>query len=315
MSTETAVGISKTTTKKSRKSRKDSLLLEATSIITSPSHKTSTTVGVDPLSSVTVKSKKSKLHKVDVGEGETQFDGLQGVEVTKVKKTKQKHGDNEGMGGIEELVGGAETAVIDERKKRKRKRENEPNFDHDDKSAELNVLEEGRAHDSPIENEEIGDSEKKKKRKKERAQDGEYGSSKEKKHKTGNTDLPNPDEDPSLTDQARKALRYAYTQFDDPASWKFNKARQNWLIRNVLSNQIVPELHMPLLTRYLANVKGGIRENLITTCQSILSPTSTTSADPSSELPIDSKEVATDDNTSPKQLRARVVLDALGTKV
>jgi hypothetical protein len=206
MSTETAVGISKTTTKKSRKSRKDSLLLEATSIITSTSDKTSTTVGVDPLSSVTVKSKKSKLHKVDVGEGETQSDRLQGVEVTKVKKTKQKHGDNEGMGGIEELVGGAETAVMDERKKRKRKRENEPNFDHDDKSAELNVLE-GRAHDSLIENEEIGDSEKKKKkkkRKKERAQDGEYESSKEKKHKAGNTDLPNPDEDPSLTDQARK---------------------------------------------------------------------------------------------------------------
>lgn len=90
------------------------------------------------------------------------------------------------------------------------KRGDEPNFERNDKSAELKALE-GKAHDSRIENEEIGDSEKKKKkRKKERARDGENESSKKKKHKTENTDLPNPDEDPSLTDQARKGEPRAY---------------------------------------------------------------------------------------------------------
>ena len=35
------------------------------------------------------------------------------------------------------------------------------------------------------------------------------------------------------------ALHYAFCQFDDPASWKFNKAKQNWLIRNIWSQQAV----------------------------------------------------------------------------
>lgn len=125
MSTETAEDISKTTTKKSHKSRKDnngSLLLEATSIVTTTNDKTSTTVGVDQLSSVAVKSKKSKRQKVDVHEGETQSDRQQGLEATTVRKTEQKHANDEGAGGIEEPVGGAETVVIDERKKRRKRK-------------------------------------------------------------------------------------------------------------------------------------------------------------------------------------------------
>ncbi|KAH9947282.1 hypothetical protein B0H21DRAFT_346134 [Amylocystis lapponica] len=78
-----------------------------------------------------------------------------------------------------------------------------------------------------------------------------------------------PGEDESLSEQACKALEYAFSQFQDPASWKFNKARQNWLIRNIWSEEAIPEAHMPLLTRYLANVQGGAREALVKTCHEI----------------------------------------------
>lgn len=85
----------------------------------------------------------------------------------------------------------------------------------------------------------------------------EVVSSKRKKHrnKTGFLD---PDEDTALTDQARKgaqrtracskrvltifyfiALAYAFLQLRHPSKWKFNKARQNWLIRNVWVSEAV----------------------------------------------------------------------------
>lgn len=35
------------------------------------------------------------------------------------------------------------------------------------------------------------------------------------------------------------ALDYAFTQFEEPDNWKFNKARQNWIIRNVWSEEAV----------------------------------------------------------------------------
>jgi len=151
----------------------------------------------------------------------------------------------------------------------------------------------------------------KKGRKKEKIQDGDGEPIKKKKRKAGCTDLPDPEDDASLGNQARKALTYAHQQFDDPTNWKFNKARQNWLIRNIWSNQAIPDLHMPLLTRYLANVKGGVRETLLTTCRSILSPTSTVPTDPTPQLPITTTETETD---KLKQQRARTILDALTTE-
>ncbi|KAK7470911.1 hypothetical protein VKT23_002327 [Stygiomarasmius scandens] len=90
---------------------------------------------------------------------------------------------------------------------------------------------------------------------------------KKSKNKTG---LSDPSDDSSLSDQARKALEYAFTQFRRPKKWKFHKARQNWIIRNVWSSTNVPDSQLPLVLRYLANVQGGVRENLVKTCQNIL---------------------------------------------
>ncbi|KAG6880432.1 hypothetical protein C0992_000034 [Termitomyces sp. T32_za158] len=75
------------------------------------------------------------------------------------------------------------------------------------------------------------------------------------KNKTGFSD---PNEDASLPEQSRKS--YAFLQFHRPSKWKFNKARQNWILRNIWSNEMIPEEHIPLVYGYLAKVQGGVRE-------------------------------------------------------
>lgn len=78
-----------------------------------------------------------------------------------------------------------------------------------------------------------------------------------KKHKN-RTNFADPREDTQLNTQSRKgahygvalsrldgfsflstALEYVFTQLNRPSRWKFNKARQNWLIRNVWSSETV----------------------------------------------------------------------------
>lgn len=85
---------------------------------------------------------------------------------------------------------------------------------------------------------------------------GESGPPK-KKHKN-RTNFTDPREDTQLSTQSRKgahysvalakldgflllstALEYVFTQMNRPSRWKFNKARQNWLIRNVWSSETV----------------------------------------------------------------------------
>jgi hypothetical protein len=84
--------------------------------------------------------------------------------------------------------------------------------------------------------------------------EGESGPPK-KKHKN-RTNFSDPREDMQLNMQSRKgahytlaligwilllstALEYVFTQMNRPSRWKFNKARQNWLIRNVWSSESV----------------------------------------------------------------------------
>ncbi|KAJ7774275.1 hypothetical protein DFH07DRAFT_800865 [Mycena maculata] len=133
-----------------------------------------------------------------------------------------------------------------------------------------------------------------------------------KKYKKNKTGFPDPQDDPALSEQASKALLYAFYQFRKPSKWKFSKARQNWLIRNFWSDTI-PDTYLVLTTQYLSNVKGGVREKLIQDCQSILSP-------PAPDKPTSSETTpATQSVTVPvevernelKLVRARALLDAL----
>jgi len=282
-------------TSKSRKSPKNSDLLGSTAIGSFTDNERSTSTQV---SSVTVKSKKSR-HREVVDEADAHYDALKCVEVK--RKRKERHGREDSEGDA--IIEGIKT-VADEQRKRKRANEatllDEPQPIVED---ERKKSKKGKSHHASFEN---GTGETR------RDTDKEEPSKERRRKTTGSqTGISNPDQDASLTDQARKALAYAYIQFDDPAAWKFHKARQNWLIRNVWSDQTIPELYMPLLTRYLTNVKGGVRENLITACKSILSQGSIAPADSVPPLSADSREIVTNNCASPKQLRARIVLDAL----
>ncbi|KAF9057291.1 hypothetical protein BJ165DRAFT_1419601 [Panaeolus papilionaceus] len=75
-----------------------------------------------------------------------------------------------------------------------------------------------------------------------------------------------------------------------PAKWKFNKARQNWLIRNIWSPENIPELYMPLVCKYLSEVQGGSREKLKASCLSVLNPEESKPEDESSKQTTDENE-------------------------
>ncbi|KAG2152893.1 hypothetical protein DEU56DRAFT_727237 [Suillus clintonianus] len=148
---------------------------------------------------------------------------------------------------------------------------------------------------------------------------------KKKGHRPPDLPYPDPSVDESLSDQSQKSLSYAYARFQDPPNWKFNKARQIWLIKRLWSEEMasfscefddckadcgflsqIPEKYFALVTKYLADVKGGIRDNLIQMCNSVV--TSVT-ADPVTSEPSDlSNEGST---ITTKMARARSLLDAL----
>ncbi|TFK27040.1 hypothetical protein FA15DRAFT_666773 [Coprinopsis marcescibilis] len=94
---------------------------------------------------------------------------------------------------------------------------------------------------------------------------------KQKKRKN-KTEFPDPLQDESLSEQSQKALDYAFLKSNSPSDWKFNKARQNWLIRNVWSTESIPDDHLPLTLKYLSSVQGGSRDKLKETCTTILNP-------------------------------------------
>ena len=108
---------------------------------------------------------------------------------------------------------------------------------------------------------------------------------------------PDPNTDLRLSDQAKQAIQYAQIYAKDKSQWKFNKAKQNWLLRNALSvapsdydaelarkqdgkadpaegedkdgeqeeegENFVPDDFVPVVTAYLTSVMGGARQRLI----------------------------------------------------
>ncbi|KIM45852.1 hypothetical protein M413DRAFT_295420 [Hebeloma cylindrosporum] len=90
-----------------------------------------------------------------------------------------------------------------------------------------------------------------------------------KKHKN-RTEFSDPRVDATLNNQSRKALEYVFTLMNRPSKWKFNKARQNWVIRNVWASDAISDIYFPLVVKYLNTVQGGSREKLKETCESYL---------------------------------------------
>lgn len=131
----------------------------------------------------------------------------------------------------------------DERRKEKTKKK----LKHSDEGQDEGVALDGQvthSNDTKVRTPEEATSEKsRQKKRKAQEQSGETPDSKPLKKKKGHRppDLPSidPSADESLSDQSRKALSYAYARFEDPPNWKFNKARQIWLIKRLWSEEMV----------------------------------------------------------------------------
>lgn len=167
------------------------------------------------------------------------------------------------------------------------------------KASSIDVHEEKEPADASGEddnhNNDDDDSKRKRKRKRstKKKTDSEKAPSSDKIVDVG----PDPNTDLRLSEQARQAIIYAQTYTGNKTQWKFNKARQNWLLRNALSippadyestlarvasgekqgeakgrdgddeegENFVPDDFMPVVSAYLKSVLGGARSRLITT--------------------------------------------------
>ncbi|QRV76484.1 hypothetical protein RhiJN_04499 [Ceratobasidium sp. AG-Ba] len=88
----------------------------------------------------------------------------------------------------------------------------------------------------------------------------------------------NPLTDTSLPELSRRGLAYAY-QYAQHISlpsdaarraqqpWKFNKGRQNWIIRNVTEPSVIPDGYLALAMVYIESIMGGARDALRKTCK------------------------------------------------
>ncbi|PIL36832.1 hypothetical protein GSI_00522 [Ganoderma sinense ZZ0214-1] len=235
----------------------------------------STPAVTDMIESSSEPAKETVRKKRKKTDGEGASESSQGVEDSGPKKKKKEHRREE---EATEQVNGLQIEEDDGGRKKKKKRR---------ESSTAESGEKGYQGEGGLGNEEVGDhrtdvklsSSKKGKKEKKRKQSEDEGDmarpkekSKKKRKHGSSSGFPNPSEDESLNDQARKALEYAFTQFEDPDRWKFHKARQNWLLRNIWSDETVPEKYVPLATRYLQGVQGGARETLIKACREALEP-------------------------------------------
>lgn len=195
--------------------------------------------------------KKKRRHDEEIAAVDVEVaDDADGIEKKKKKRKRDKVEDGATDAGADVVDGGLD------KKKKKRKQDNE-------------IVEEAAEAGKDTAEDANGVEKKKKKHKKDKEtteqeeQEIPKPKSKKQKRKRVDTGLPNPEDDASLADQARKgilyqhllitvskyliliclALVYAFTQFADPDNWKFNKARQNWLIRNIWSDQAVGAQH------------------------------------------------------------------------
>jgi len=71
-----------------------------------------------------------------------------------------------------------------------------------------------------------------------------------------------------------KSLEYARLfrkkQKHPEVDWKFNKARQNWLVRHVWDSSSVPDKDFKAVKKYLKTMRGASREEFVQQCQTTL---------------------------------------------
>lgn len=218
------------------------------------------------------KKKKPKTEGREDGRGETD---IATAIKTKKKKPKTDNEDQAEALQAEDEVW-VEDAAHETEKKRKvksRVKQDAPHLDEGDskekdrkrrkeKKEELDEV--ARVDGTSSQMGDTGSAEKKrtKRKKKDAGEDNadagvEDGERPKKRKARRKPEYPDPADDESLSEGAAKgdglyacastltltlpssALAYASARFADPSSWKFNKARQNWIIRNVWSENAV----------------------------------------------------------------------------
>nr|XP_019004039.1 uncharacterized protein I203_03197 [Kwoniella mangroviensis CBS 8507]OCF67500.1 hypothetical protein I203_03197 [Kwoniella mangroviensis CBS 8507] len=62
-------------------------------------------------------------------------------------------------------------------------------------------------------------------------------------------------------------------------NWKFSKAKQNWLIRNIFSADEIPDKYVELVLNYLKTIQGLSKTNVIESANKIINPPAAPPAD------------------------------------
>jgi len=122
--------------------------------------------------------------------------------------------------------------------------------------------------------------------------------------------FPDPSEDSSLSEKAQNALSNALLRIAYPDLWKFNKASQNWMVKNFWIPDALPEKYVPIVVGYLAGCEGGIRAKLADDCKKLSqAPSDGDEAEKTSLTGILKKDERPIVDSS---IRAAVLLKALG---
>ncbi|EJD53881.1 hypothetical protein AURDEDRAFT_180269 [Auricularia subglabra TFB-10046 SS5] len=108
---------------------------------------------------------------------------------------------------------------------------------------------------------------KKKKRQKDKAADEEDLPGKE--SAKASKKYPDPAKDKTLSERSQKGLAYAYS-YATSSDWKFNKARQNWLMKHAYDSAMIPDEYLRMVFHYLKSIKGQALEHLRKTCQTAI---------------------------------------------
>ncbi|KAG8690188.1 hypothetical protein FRC09_012097, partial [Ceratobasidium sp. 395] len=135
----------------------------------------------------------------------------------------------------------------------------------------------------------------------------------------------NPLTDASLPELSQRGLAYAYqyaqhvslpsdTARTAQQAWKFNKGRQNWIIRNVTDPAVIPDSYLALTMVYVDSIKGGARDALKKACKTTTKEAkAAVQPEPDRQKPSGKAEEAESDKSTPKKVAFAAVTDGTTT--
>merc|ERR1712098_35068 len=103
-----------------------------------------------------------------------------------------------------------------------------------------------------------------------------------------------------------KAIQYLQQWNSDRENWKFEKCRQIWLLHNAYEKTKISEELFPVLLKYIASIKGGMRNMTINIANKKLEEEDKDTDDKA----VKKKEVVTE----AEKERARKVIEVLNTE-